>query len=144
MPFTTFYRRTVGPQDCDHLGHMNVARYFDACSDSGFALQALFGLTAEDVAAGRRLSLVVVTLTSDFQAEVHLGEAIRMETGIGRIGSKSLHLHHRLYAGHPERLAFTSTFKAVLLSLDTRRAVVIPDDLRAAMAPYMLTEEDQT
>ncbi|PSL20424.1 hypothetical protein CLV88_10365 [Shimia abyssi] len=40
------YRGVVDPADCDFLGHMNVSRYFAACSDAVFAIQAEMGLTA--------------------------------------------------------------------------------------------------
>jgi acyl-CoA thioester hydrolase len=35
------FRRAVDPSDCDFLGHMNVSRYFQACSDAMFSLQAV-------------------------------------------------------------------------------------------------------
>ena len=63
------YRSVVDPSECDFLGHMNVSRYFSACSDGVFAIQAELGLTANDMRSGRRLSFAVVRAESDFKAE---------------------------------------------------------------------------
>ena len=125
------YRAVVDPSDCDFLGHMNVSRYFVACSDGMFALQCALGMTAEDMRHGRRLSFAVVHAESDFKAELMAGEAIHLVTGIEEIGRKSITCRHRLYRSADQALAFESQFVCVLLSLESRRAVPLPDDLRA-------------
>jgi hypothetical protein len=69
------FRRAVDPSDCDFLGHMNVSRYFQACSDAMFSLQAGLGMTRTDMAqTGRRLSFAVVHAESDFLREVMAGD----------------------------------------------------------------------
>ena len=60
MPTMTTFRSVVDPADSDFLGHMNVSRYFSACSDGIFAIQSEMGLTANDMRTGRRLSFAVV------------------------------------------------------------------------------------
>ena len=75
MPAMISFRSVVDPSDCDFLGHMNVSRYFAACSDGVFALQSELGLTADDMRNGRRLSFAVVNAQSDFRAELAAGDA---------------------------------------------------------------------
>ncbi|MEW2916443.1 acyl-CoA thioesterase [Ruegeria sp. ANG10] len=82
MPSFLAFKSIVDPSDCDFLGHMNVSKYFAACSDSVFALQAEMGLTAEDMRSGRKLSFAVVHTSSDFRAELSAGEAIEMESEV--------------------------------------------------------------
>lgn len=141
MPAMISFRSVVDPSDCDFLGHMNVSRYFAACSDGVFAIQSEMGLTANDMRHGRRLSFAVVNAQSDFRAELSAGDAIRLETSVIEIGSKSMTFRHRLIRSEDDTIAFETIFKCVLLSLQTRRAAKIPDDVRETAA---LWSEQQT
>ena len=134
------FRSVVDPADCDFLGHMNVSRYFSACSDGVLAIQSEMGLTAKDIRSGRRLSFAVVNAQSDFRAELSAGDAIRLETSIIAVGSKSMTFKHRLIRSDGDALAFETVFKCVLLSLETRRAVEIPEDVREQATAWMESE----
>ena len=94
------------------------------------------GLTSNDMRDGRRLSFAVVHAQSDFRAELSAGDAIRLETSVIEIGSKSMTFRHRLIRSDGDTLAFETVFKCVLLSLKTRRAAEIPDDVRTAAARW--------
>ncbi|WP_416899982.1 MAG: acyl-CoA thioesterase [Minwuia sp.] len=130
-------RTIVDPSDCDFLGHMNVSRYFAACSDGVLAIQSEMGLTARDMRSGRRLSFAVVNANSDFRAELAAGDAIRLETEILELGEKTITFRHRLYRCEDNALAFETRFKCVMFDLAARRSAVVPDDVRAAAAPFM-------
>ncbi|UWR34934.1 acyl-CoA thioesterase [Sulfitobacter sp. W027] len=137
MPAMISFRSVVDPSDCDFLGHMNVSRYFAACSDGVFAIQSEMGLTANDMRDGRQLSFAVVNAQSDFRSELSAGDAIRLESSVIEIGSKSMTFRHRLIRSDGEILAFETVFKCVLLNLETRRAVEIPDDVRETAAQWL-------
>ncbi len=137
MPEMISFRSVVDPSDCDFLGHMNVSRYFAACSDGVFAIQSEMGLTANDMRDGRQLSFAVVNAQSDFRSELSAGDGIRLETSVIEIGYKSMTFRHRLIRSDGEILAFETVFKCVLLSLETRRAVEIPDDVRETAAQWL-------
>lgn len=124
------FRSVVDPADCDFLGHMNVSRYFAACSDGVFAIQSEMGLTAGDMRKGRRLSFAVVHADSDFKTELSAGDAIRLETSVAAIGSKSITFRHRLVRSEDDAVAFETVFKCVMLNLTTRRAAEIPSEVR--------------
>jgi len=141
MPAMITFRSVVDPADCDFLGHMNVSGYFAACSDGVFAIQSEMGLTANDMRKGRRLSFAVVHAESDFKAELSAGDAIRLETSITEIGSKSMNFRHCLIRSEDDAVAFETGFKCVLLNLATRRAAEIPGDVRAAASEWLASEE---
>ncbi|MCA0930752.1 acyl-CoA thioesterase [Ruegeria profundi] len=141
MPAMISFRSVVDPSDCDFLGHMNVSRYFAACSDGVIAIQSEMGLTANDMRTGRRLSFAVVNANSDFRAELSAGDTIRLETSIVEVGSKSMTFSHRLIRSEGETLAFETVFKCVLMSLETRRAATIPDDVRERAAQWIEQKE---
>ena len=130
------FRSVVDPADCDFLGHMNVSRYFAACSDGVFAIQSEMGLTASDMRSGRRLSFAVVHAESDFRSELSAGDAIRLETSIIEMGAKSITFRHRLVRSEDDATAFETVFKCVMLSLETRRAADIPDEVRQRAAVW--------
>lgn len=138
MPLTETLRKAVDPSECDILGHMNVSRYFAACSDAVFSLQTDLGLGLSEIVAGRRLSLAVVRAESDFKSEVMAGEVIVMKSGIEEIGNKSMTIRHRLFRMEPNVVAFEAIFRCVLLDLEARRATVIPDDMRLKAKPYLI------
>ena len=132
MPSFVSFRSVVDPSHCDFLGHMNVSRYFAACSDGVLAIQSEMGLTANDMRSGRKLSFAVVNAQSDFRAELIAGDAIRLETSVVSIGTKSMTFRHRLIKSDGDALAFETMFKCVMLSLETRRAADIPNPVREA------------
>ena len=140
MPAMTSFRSVVDPNDCDFLGHMNVSRYFAACSDGVFAIQSEMGLTANDMRNGRRLSFAVVNAQSDFRAELSAGDAIRLETSVIEIGTKSMTFRHRLVRSDGDTIAFETIFKCVLLNLETRKAAEIPVDVRALATQWLEQE----
>jgi acyl-CoA thioester hydrolase len=137
MPAMISFRSVVDPSDCDFLGHMNVSRYFAACADGVIAIQSEMGLTANDMRSGRRLSFAVVNAQSDFRAELSAGDAIRLETSIVEIGSKSMNFRHRLIKAEGDAVAFETLFKCVMFSLEARRAVEIPQDVRGTAVQWL-------
>lgn len=140
MPEIETLRRIIAPEECDMLGHMNVARYFACVSDAGFGIMTAFGLGREHLVGGRRQSFAVVHSDATFHAEVLAGEQVFMRSGITEIGHRSATFRHRLFRAPDDKLLFTSLFKCVLMDLDRRRATAIDDELRAAMTPFLLEE----
>ena len=139
MPYLETYRGVVNQADCDHLGHMNVARYYGICADVGVILQNEIGLTPDDIRSGRRLSMVVVRNESDFKAEILVAEPIIMRSAILEIGSKSMLLHHQLFRADGV-MAFDTTQRVVLFDLVNRRAAEIPPDVRAKVEAILVAE----
>lgn len=142
MPFVETFRSRVNPSDCDQLGHMNISRYFSACSDGVFALQSEFGMGISDIRAGKTTSFACVRVESDFMSEIASGEEIVLYTGILNIGSKSILFRHRLIRTDHDIVAFETAFHCVLLDLEHRRAIEIPDDVREKAQAYLITADD--
>lgn len=137
MPAFLSFRSVVDPADCDFLGHMNVSRYFAACSDGVFAIQSEMGLTASDMREGRRLSFAVVNVQSNFRAELAAGDAIRLERSIIDVGIKSMTFRHRMFRADENLLAFETVFKCVMFDLEARISRDIPDEVRARASQFL-------
>jgi acyl-CoA thioester hydrolase len=127
------FRATVSPADCDHLGHMNVQHYFAAVSDGMFALMIHVGLGPQDIRR-RQLSFAVVRAETDFHQELHAGDVIALESTILRLGGKSGTFQHRLRNVATGAIAMSTEFTCVLLDLEKRQGIAIPDDIRNAAA----------
>jgi len=115
---------------------MNVQYYFAAIGSAITSLQIALGLTPTDMRKGRRLGFVVVHGENNFHAELMAGDVIKMETGVSEITKKTATFHHRLLNVETDTLSFDTHFKCVLMNLDTRRAVEIPEDIREKLALY--------
>lgn len=122
---------TVRQSDCDFYGHMNIARYIDGCSDGGFMIQDAWGLTREDVLTGRKLAFAVVGANSSYFRELRVGDQVQVRSSLDKIGGKSAQVTHSFYKGDTK--VFESVFSLVLMSMESRTAVPVPDDLRADM-----------
>lgn len=133
-------RYVIGTMDCDALGHMNVARYFALCNLTGFEMQTQIGWPPGQANAGRRYSFAVVDMQSSFLSEVRAGQAVLVRAGIVSIGTKSAVFDHRLDFEEGGAV-FRSRWTSALLDLDKRRAVAIPDDLRAALETQRLPDD---
>ena len=131
------FRYVVGTQDCDALGHMNVARYIAICNLAGSDMLRRIGWPPGEVNAGRRFSFAAVNMQSEFFGEVLEGETLETAVGIDTIGTKSATFDNRIHRASGA-LVFRSLWKSALMDLDTRRAVVVPEDLRAELAQLQL------
>ncbi len=125
-------RFIVGSRDCDELGHLNVSGYIYYCNRAGSAFMRAIGWPPGQGNGGRRYSFAAVHVVSDYLAEVREGQAILVRAGVAAIGGKSVTFDNRIMRedGTP---VFRSLWKSALMDLDTRRAVAVPDDLRAAL-----------
>jgi acyl-CoA thioester hydrolase len=132
------YRNIVSPAELDHLGHMNVQYYFAAIGGGITSFQIALGLTPSDMRDGRRLAFVVVHGDTNFRAELRAGDVIRLETGVTEVANKTATFHHRMINVEKDILSFETHFKCILMHLETRKAVEIPDDIREKLQAYLV------
>ena len=125
------HRTVVLADDCDALGHMNVQHYFRIVSEGMFVLMRWLGLGPQEIAKRQR-SFAVVRTEADFRRELHAGDVIALESSITRIGEKLVVFHHRLRTALRDEVAMDVDYQCVLLDLKSRRAVLVPEDIRVA------------
>ena len=137
------HRSLILPRDLDHLGHLNIARYYEAITSAGMDLMGKVGLPGKEVAR-RRIGLVVLRLETDFMKEVHAGETIVIRSTFSKLGGKSLEARHQIYVADDEENPVASCLVVgPMMDLNARKAVTIPDDLREKMAALFHPEEKQ-
>jgi 4-hydroxybenzoyl-CoA thioesterase len=131
--------RTVRFADCDPAGIVFFPQYLvmlntlvEQWFDDGL------GVPYAQVIGERRLGLPTVRLEADFTAISRHGERLSQQLQVERLGRSSLTLQHEFRCGAERRLRARQVI--VCTSLATHRPQALPDDLRAAMTPFLVLE----
>lgn len=130
--------RTVRFADCDPAGIVFFPQYLvmvNTLVEQWFD-EALRVPYAEVIGA-RRTGWPTVRLEVDFTAISRHGERLAQRLALTQLGRSALALRHEFFGGDELRLRARQVL--VCTSLDTHRPQPIPDDLRAAMQPYLET-----
>ena len=132
------HRAVVFPWHCDHLGHLNVRWYAHFFDDAGFHLWSRIGLSHATL-VDRGIVTVIARSATDFQHEVRAGELLTVESAFTRLGSKSLTVSQRMTNAETGALCATQEVVEVFFDLKDRKAVPMPDEIRAKLEPLVST-----
>lgn len=137
MKFVT--RRSVRFADCDPAGIVFFPQYLvmlttlvEQWFDDGLRIPY-----AQFIGA-RRTGLPTVRLEVDFTAISRHGEVLTQELALVKLGRSSLILHTEFKGG--DELRLRSRQVLVCTSLATHQPQALPDDVRAALQPYLEQE----
>ena len=136
-------RGVVYPWHCDHLGHMNVQHYVGFFDIGAFHLMSKLGFTSHNMHE-LGATLVDAQHTIRYLNEQKVGSLIKIESGIKRIGRKSITCLHRMINTETEVMAATTEIVMVYLDLRSRTSEVIPADLKARAEGFLVEDEEQT
>lgn len=129
--------RTVRFADCDPAGIVFFPQYLvmlNTLVEEWFD-EALHMPYAQLIGE-RRLGLPTVRLEVDFTAVSRHGERLTQRLAVARVGRSALELQHEFLGGDELRLRARQVL--VCTSLHTHRPQPLPDDVRAALQPYLL------
>lgn len=128
----TEFEVTVTASDLDELGHVNNARYLNFLEAGRMDWYAKVGLIdrVQETQGASQFDTVVVNINIDFARECHLGERLLIGTSPSRLGRKSLALRQVIKKSSGD-LAADAVVTSVVMDLETRTAVVLPDRLAA-------------
>jgi 4-hydroxybenzoyl-CoA thioesterase len=135
MSTTHTFRRQhkIHFSECDPAGIVFYPQYFVLFNDLIERwVDTLLPDGYHGVIGARRLGMPTVHLEVDFKAISRFGDQVWLERDVVRLGGKSIALAWRCTGADGElRMAATQTI--VMTSLDTHLAILVPDDLRAAI-----------
>ena len=122
---------------CDPGGIVHFPRFFDMINSAveDWFANAL-ALPFDAMHLGRRYGFPIVHTQCEFLKPCRIGERLVLELSVAKIGRASLDLWFCGRIGGEERIRARNVRS--IMSLETYRALPIPDDLRAAMAPFVL------
>jgi 4-hydroxybenzoyl-CoA thioesterase len=136
MKFTT--TRTVRFCDCDPAGIVFYPQYMvmlNTLAEVWFdeALHIPYALLIGE----RRTGLPTVRLEVDFTAISRHGEVLALSVEIEKLGRSSLTLVAEFRGAANDELRLRARQVLVCTSLATHKAQPLPDDVRAALSPYV-------
>jgi len=126
--------RLIRFSDCDPAGIVFYPQYFVMLNGlvEDWVNEGL-GLSYHGLVAQRRIGLPTVKLEADFRAVSRMGDQVTLGLAVQRLGSRSMSLALRCFEPVSGELRMEVKQVLVTTSLETHRAVAIPDDMRAAI-----------
>jgi len=131
MPFSALIPVRFG--DCDPAGlvyYPALFHYCHAAMEEFFAARC--GLPYARLIAERRLGFPTVNVRAEFHAPFVYGDEAEVEVWVSAVGRTSVTFEYRLRRASDRALCAAATHVQVSMSLDERRAVPVPEDLRRA------------
>jgi 4-hydroxybenzoyl-CoA thioesterase len=131
MPFST--RISVRFGDCDPAGlvyYPVIFHYFHVAMEEFFAARC--GMSYERLMRERRIGFPVVNAQTEFSAPILYGDEIEIGVFVSRVGASSAAFEYSARRASDQLLCARSAQVHVAMSLDARRAVPVPEDLRRA------------
>lgn len=131
--------RMVQWADSDPAGRINSPRAFDFAAEAieGF-FRSQLGISYLQLIRNHNLGAPFVHASCDYLSSLLEGESVRLTLSIERLGTSSI--TWRVAAAHFDdgRPVFDVRMISTIISMNSGRAVPIPKDFRAAMAPYVI------
>ena len=126
--------RLIRFSDCDPAGIVFYPQYFVMLNGlvEDWVNEGL-GLSYHGLVAERRIGLPTVKLEVDFKAVSRMGDQVTLGLAVERLGSRSMTLAVRCFDAAAGEVRMQMKQVIVTTSLETHRAVAIPDDMRAAI-----------
>lgn len=125
---------------CDPAMIVYFPRFFDLAHST---MEDWFtegvGVPLPTLIRDRRLGTPTVSIHCDFFKPLRLGDTLRTEMRILRMGNASVEVEYRGTKDGIEHLRITQT--VVFMNLDAARAVPIPDDLHARIEKFLVAPE---
>ena len=122
---------------CDPAGIVYFPEFFDMAHA---ALEDWFthglGHAHAEMITERRVGTPTVSIHCDFLKPFRIGEVLRFEISVLKMGRSSLTLHYSGKKDAVEHLVITQT--VCFLDLDSGRPIPIPEDYRPRIAEYLV------
>ena len=123
------YRGTVYPWHCDHMGHMNVMWYVGKFDEGTWHLLAKMGATPVRMQE-EGFGLVAVEQHIEYKRELRAGDLITVRSSILEVREKSVRFRHEMTNDQTGEVAAAMVIVGVCIDLATRKARVLPGDIR--------------
>ncbi len=123
---------------CDPAAIVYFPRFFDLAHgtmEDWFATAV--GHPLPELIGKRRVGTPTVSIQCDFIKPLRMGDTLRFELRVTKLGNASADLEYRGLKDGVEHLRIRQT--VVFMDLDAARAVPIPGDVRSAIEPYLQT-----
>jgi acyl-CoA thioester hydrolase len=126
----------VHPDWVDEFGHMNMARYVEACDLSTYALWE-FVNRPRTLEQREGFEYAVVETHVNYLSELHDGDPYYVLTQLLGTDDKRIWMYHELYHGEREELVATNEVMALGFDLNQRRLMRFLPEVRERLAELL-------
>ena len=125
---------------CDPAAIVYFPRFFDLAHS---AMEDWFtdglGIALPQLILERRIGTPTVNINCDFAKPLRMGDTLRFELRVGRLGNASANIDYRGTKDGIEHLQIMQTL--VFINLDSVKAVPIPGDIRERLEEYLIAPD---
>ncbi len=126
---------------CDPAAIVYFPRFFDLAHS---AMEDWFtdglGIALPQLIRERRIGTPTVNINCDFAKPLRMGDTLRFELRVGRLGNASANIDYRGTKDGIKHLQIMQTL--VFINLDSVKAVPIPGDIRERLEDYLIAPGD--
>ncbi len=130
-------RGTVDSWNCDGLGRMSFQLYYGIASDGIGTVRHRMGIT-RDVSKRNQWGGAALEYDVRFHTPISAGDIYSLRTGLMDLGDKTFRVGHQFHNDSSGELAASFDIVACMFDLKARRAMTIPDDIRAQAETLMI------
>jgi 1,4-dihydroxy-2-naphthoyl-CoA hydrolase len=130
--FTAYNK--VRMHDIDMAGILYFPRQFRFVHDAFEDLLETLGISLYEIFKSFPFVFVIVHAEADYLRPLHVGDALRVELHVAKLGNSSFTFKYAIYRG--EELTGTALTTHVALDAQTRTKINLPQELREALQKY--------
>jgi 4-hydroxybenzoyl-CoA thioesterase len=130
-------QRLIRFSHCDPAGIVYFANFFDMIGglvEDWF--REVVNLPFHEMHLQRRVGFPIVSTGCEFSRPCHLGDVLTLELSVAQLGRSSIEFRIRGHVAGDDK--FRGRHKVAMISLDTFKAIPIPEDVRSKMLPYVV------
>ncbi len=132
MQWIETHRDVVYPWQCDHMGHMNVMYYTGMFDRATWQLFAQAGFNSAYLRETNR-GMAAVQSNTSYRAELLAGDLVVIRSRFLEVHERKALFEHEMLNSETGAIAATNQLVGVHIDRNARRAVPIPDSIKAAI-----------
>jgi acyl-CoA thioester hydrolase len=136
MPQQLTYRGAVYPWHCDHVGHMNNMWFAGKFDEASWNFLLMLGVTPTYLRDAER-GMAAVELSTTFEKEVMAGDSVEVRTELIEVRERVIRFRHAMYNVETGERCASCTATGVHVDIRLRRAVPMPEAIRAAAEAHL-------
>ena len=141
-------KKQVRFHHCDPAGIVFYPQFFYLLHEVQEDFLAHIGFPEHELIAGG-LGVPIVDLKTEFLGMCRYGDALSISLGLTRLGGSSIGMHYEIhsYPGPPDKgtsLKLRANSVVVCAQIPHGKVLAIPDGLRAALLPYLASQEEKS
>ncbi len=122
------HRGVVYPQQCDHMGHLNVMHYVGKFDEATWQMFAAIGITPTYMRDNQR-GVAAVRQEITYRHELRAGDLLTIRTGILGMNAKQIRFYHEMTNDETGKIAATTIITGVHMDTEIRKACPFPEEV---------------